>query len=82
MTYKPDTPWWEVEGEIDDEWFPLLQASSETEGKAMLRHVIVSDDPIYERWDDFRLAEPTVERVITGRAPYDTPQRGRRRRAA
>jgi hypothetical protein len=63
VTYvKPETPWWEIEAQHSSgDWFPIFQATSEAEGKAMLRHVLMSDDPIYERWEDFRLAAPTAQ---------------------
>lgn len=70
MTYvKPETPWWEIEAQnAEGDWFPIFQAPNEYEGKAMLRHVLMSDDPIYERWEDFRLAAPTVREVRRRRA--------------
>jgi len=47
----------------EGEWFPLFHLLSEEDGLHTLELVMESDSPIYERYEDFRLAKPIAKRL-------------------
>lgn len=53
-------PWHEVQGQsADGTWHALYHLDSSSEAKRTLSMVIESDDEMYDRWEDFRIASPT-----------------------
>jgi hypothetical protein len=48
------------------EWHPLFFLSTEREMKMAYEHVLESDSPMYERYEDFRMARPT-DKALTRR---------------
>jgi hypothetical protein len=50
----------------EGEWHGIYHFTNEREAKRALDHVLDSDDPMYDRYEDFRIAYP-VERAVKKR---------------
>lgn len=90
MTATSTGPWYEVQGLCpcpsqpcpdtcpvppEGEWLPIYFLSTEGEMKAAYNHVLDSDDPMYDRYEDFRKAAPSA-------AALKRQDKGRRLRVA
>lgn len=77
MTYS-GSPWYEVQGLAPcpaqpcpdtctvpegGEWLAIYFLDNEAQARATLLHVLDSEDPMYDRYDDFRMVEPTTKAV-------------------
>lgn len=47
----------------EGEWHGIFFVGTLREAEGALEHVMESDSPIYERYEDFRIAEPTPKRL-------------------
>lgn len=58
-------PWHEIQGQspVDGQWHAVYHVDDYGTARKTLAMVIDSDDPMYDRWDDFRLAPPSPARL-------------------
>ena len=79
MTAVATGPWYEVQGlapcpaadhgsatcSVPDEgeWLPIYFLSTSSEMASAFNHVMNSTDPMYDRYDDFRMAVPAEAAV-------------------
>jgi hypothetical protein len=60
MTANAPGPWFEVQGQSEDgSWHGIYHYDEKGAARKALGMVLDSKDPMYERYEDFRLAVPT-----------------------